>query len=169
MQVGLFQPSAIHGSVTGQFSVLNGLLDGLFKHKLEIGEKCDDLPSEPFAGVRAIAALLPGDKAQGVPLYREPVVTFTMPMGKIQDTKVYLKKFELTQKGQKVAGKVKIANDGYSATYEMDELLLPNTEYRLEATVAWKKYKNGEISKGEFIKISLSKIGKKFASIFFRV
>ncbi|MFX0037251.1 MAG: hypothetical protein ACFE9I_16630 [Candidatus Hermodarchaeota archaeon] len=34
---------------------------------------------------------------------------------------------------------------------------------------AWKKCKNGDISKGEFIKIGLSKIGKKFAGIFFRV
>jgi len=34
---------------------------------------------------------------------------------------------------------------------------------------SWKKCKKGEISKKEFIKIGLSKIGKKFASIFFMV
>lgn len=34
---------------------------------------------------------------------------------------------------------------------------------------SWKKCKKGEISKGEFVKIGLSKIGKGFASIFFRV
>lgn len=34
---------------------------------------------------------------------------------------------------------------------------------------AWKKCKKGEISKGEFIKIGLSKIGKGFASIFFKI
>jgi hypothetical protein len=33
----------------------------------------------------------------------------------------------------------------------------------------WKQCKNGEISKKEFIKISLSKIGKRFASIFISV
>jgi hypothetical protein len=32
---------------------------------------------------------------------------------------------------------------------------------------SWKRCKKGEISKKEFIKIGLSKIGKKFASIFF--
>jgi hypothetical protein len=31
---------------------------------------------------------------------------------------------------------------------------------------SWKMCKNGEITKKEFIKIGLSKIGKKFASIF---
>ncbi len=32
---------------------------------------------------------------------------------------------------------------------------------------SWQKCKSGEISKGQFIKIGLSKIGKKFAGIFF--
>ena len=34
---------------------------------------------------------------------------------------------------------------------------------------AWQFCKSGEISKSEFIKISLSKIGKRFASIFIKV
>ncbi len=34
---------------------------------------------------------------------------------------------------------------------------------------SWQRCKDGEISKGEFIKTGLSKIGKKFAGIFFRV
>ncbi len=33
---------------------------------------------------------------------------------------------------------------------------------------SWKKYKDGEITRGEFVKIGLSKVGKKFAGIFFR-
>jgi len=34
---------------------------------------------------------------------------------------------------------------------------------------SWQRCKEGEISKGEFVKIGLSKIGKKFAGIFLRV
>ncbi len=34
---------------------------------------------------------------------------------------------------------------------------------------AWQKYKAGEITRGEFIKTGLSKVGKKFAGIFFKV
>ncbi|KKL81492.1 hypothetical protein LCGC14_1994210 [marine sediment metagenome] len=33
---------------------------------------------------------------------------------------------------------------------------------------AWLKYKAGEITRGEFVKTGLSKVGKKFANIFFR-
>jgi len=33
---------------------------------------------------------------------------------------------------------------------------------------AWQKYKAGEITRGEFIKTGLSKVGKKFAGIFFK-
>lgn len=34
---------------------------------------------------------------------------------------------------------------------------------------SWQKYKNGEITRGEFVKTGLSKIGKKFAGIFIRM
>ncbi len=33
---------------------------------------------------------------------------------------------------------------------------------------AWQKYKAGDITRGEFVKTGLSKVGKKFAGIFFR-
>ena len=33
---------------------------------------------------------------------------------------------------------------------------------------SWQKYKDGEITRGEFVKTGLSKVGKKFAGIFFR-
>jgi len=34
---------------------------------------------------------------------------------------------------------------------------------------SWQKYKAGEITRREFVKMGLSKVGKKFAGIFFRV
>ena len=33
---------------------------------------------------------------------------------------------------------------------------------------SWQQYKDGEITRGEFVKTGLSKVGKKFAGIFFR-
>jgi|GEM_PF-3487462 len=160
LQAELPKPTWMLGRIMGSYSVLNGLVEGDFKYKLELGKRCGTLAANPLAGIKMIEEVLPNDQEQDVPIYQDPIVTFTMPMGKILDVnitksdgsfekkgfKAYFKKFELTQNGQKVADSVNIANDYYSATFAMNELLKPKTDYKLEVTVGWKKNENGNWS-----------------------
>ena len=161
LQAELPNPVWMRGLVKGRFSVLNGLVEGEAKFKVEVGKRCN-IASNPVASIPVIEEIKPNDGADAVPTFVNPAASFTMPVEqvltleeiyeendeiktRIRTFKPYVKKFDLIKMSDKsvISGLSKMAPDNYSMTYAKERRLEPFQKYIATIQVGWKEYKNG--------------------------
>jgi hypothetical protein len=180
-------PSYFSGRVNGNYSVLDGLLEGSFNCKVQLGEKCENLEApSPLDGINIFneANIVDGQTnvdrytdiilATNIALQKEFHVPQTDADGNILSTASFIadvKELKLTySKKQKIGsfGTVKkeviqnhiqkIHTDKKGINLTFDNPLQPNTEYQLAYSFIWKK---SEIVNGKVEYIENFESGKK--------
>jgi hypothetical protein len=79
MRAGLPKPEWFKGWVSGQFSILNGLVSGTMNFKMSIGSECSQ--GGVFGGLPIINEILPRDGNKDVSIIADPKVSFNLPVG----------------------------------------------------------------------------------------
>lgn len=141
-------PNWMLARVKGNYSVLNGLVEGSVNFKFEIGERCGNLQGNPVAGISVIQEVIPSDDAKDVPIFQNPAVIFTIPVAKVfvlstdkpdgtSETKTYKAVVQSFKLDNGADGKVTIADDYRSATLNLDKLLKARTTYNYEVIIKW--------------------------------
>ncbi len=154
LQAELPNPTWMRAMIKGRFSVLNGAITGDVNFKLEVGERCSD-SGNPVASFPVIEDVVPVNEGEDVNIFQNPAVSFSIPIEKIititeydddgsstvRTFKPYLKDITLNEKegGNNANGTITYAEDWYSASLELEELLQPKTDYQLRVRVGWKE------------------------------
>jgi hypothetical protein len=162
LQATLPNPSWFRGYLGGYFSVLGGLVKGNFRFKVEIGEKCEPVSNDPLANIKVISDFTPDDKTKDADVFTMPQAVFNFAVNKpfnVDDdlgTHVYrinLNKFDVTNNGTAISGKLRWNDMKTSVAFESDEILPPNTSLKASVVVtfeeqsgsSWKPvYDNGQ-------------------------
>ena len=137
MQAKLPNPSWFRGYVGGSYNVLNGLVKGHYRFKVELGQECEVVNGNPLGGLKIISEIKPNDGAQDTDVFTKPQVTFNMKINEAFDfdadgqTKTYrikLEKFEVTNQGNPITGHLEWNATNDVVNFVSDDILPENED-----------------------------------------
>ncbi len=163
LQAKLPNPSWMMGFIYGRYSVLGGRIKGKFSFKVEMGEKCSDLPEyDPLSNIPLIQDVFPQNNAN-TEIFDSPMATFFVPMGQTinveltkdngsTETKLYQCYINTAQtwikkKGTNITVPYDIIyKDSFNtAVFQVKNLLDANTNYDFKIRVGWKEIKGSQV------------------------
>jgi hypothetical protein len=154
LRAELPNPLWMFGSVGGEYRILGGLIKGKCKFEFEVGEKCEIQGAQSaLASLQLIGDITPSDKATGVDVFTTPQVVFNVPvekMQKISETDGSSTYFRIKLVGLKLkhAGQEIPCENRWNYNSDVVQLipsyvLYPETDYTLEAEIAFEELRNG--------------------------
>ncbi len=154
LRAELPNPVWMFGSVGGEYRILGGLIKGKCKFEFDVGKKCEIQGAQSaVASLQLIGDMTPSDKATDVDVFTTPQVVFNVPvekMQKISETdgsstyfRIKLIGLKLKQAGQEIP-----FDRNWNYNSDVVQLipayvLYPETDYTLEAEIAFEELKNG--------------------------
>ncbi len=153
LQTGLPNPTYFKGNLGVHLNVL-GIIKGRANFKLQFGEVCDVMiPGNSPIAEPMINDLSPAEGEEEVSVFTVPEATFNIVMGKEVETtgndgkshlyRIYLNKFELTDKaGQVVQSELLWSETKTSVKLKAKEILPPNTKLTALVQVKFEEFKN---------------------------
>jgi TANFOR domain-containing protein len=80
VEAALPNPTWMRGAAAGQYSILDGLIEGAFHFDFELGDKCRPTYESPLAGVPLITGVTPAGESPLTPVYVEPQASFAFKL-----------------------------------------------------------------------------------------
>ena len=156
LQAELPNPTWVGGYMGFNVSVLGGLISGHFNFKFSFGNKCQIIQdtASDYDDFKVIAGASPAHQSTNLSLTVRPELTFSLKPNQILEMENnsgqlerfypnldYFKVVESNNVNNVVQGEVKYINNGYGMTLEPNEMLKPNTDYKIQAKVSFLEYK----------------------------
>ena len=147
-------PVYLSGMVSGEFSIMGGLLSGQCDFEFELGEECIVKGGSPF-GEDIIAELTPVSGEKDVNVFTTPQAVFNIPIGLEMEIdedgemvmyKVTLEEFNVKYKGSpaKLEGYTSLSSDGMVYAFDPDEPFESHKDMVVYAKVGFKRKLNGK-------------------------
>ena len=159
IQGGLPNPIWVKGQARMGYEVLGGLLKGNTSFSVKLGEKCEEIVSDPFAGVHFIADMDPGSGTKDVSVFVNPRVSFENHIGKYdvpvshndagvatyRNFDVRMASFTLInlKSNRSIPASLETSADLLSSTLRIQERLEPYTTYKTAVTLQVYEWVNG--------------------------
>lgn len=152
LQARLPNPSWFRGYVGGNYNLLGGLIEGSFRFKVELGDKCEIVSGNGVAAIDVISDLKPATNTTDVDVFSAPQAAFNMKVNKnfVMDgddgTKTYyikLEQFEITKNGQSIAGDLEWNAGNDVVTFRSFDVLPPQSQLNAKVKVVFYEIKNG--------------------------
>lgn len=152
LQARLPNPSWFRGYLGGNYNLLGGLIEGSFRFKVELGDKCEIVSGNGVAAIDVISDLKPADNAGQVDVFAAPQATFNMKVNKnfvLADdngSKTYyikLDKFDVTKNGQPIQGELEWNTGNDLVTFRSFDVLPPESQLTATVKVAFYEIQNG--------------------------
>ncbi|MBD2769209.1 hypothetical protein IC235_15055 [Hymenobacter sp. BT664] len=146
-------PSWFRGYLGGSYNLLGGLVQGSFRLKVELGQKCEIVNAGPAAGLAVISDITPKEGNTGVDVFAAPQAAFNMKVERnfrmeddegIKTYFIKLNKFEVVKSGQAVEGTLEWNSNHDVATFHSFEILPPQASLTARVKVAFYEVKDGE-------------------------
>jgi hypothetical protein len=157
LQAKLPNPTWVGGYLGFHISILGGLIEGNFRFKFSFGNQCDivqDSAASDYDNFTVIAGALPDQQSTNIALTVRPQLSFSLKPGKIMEMEnnqgvmerfypslEYFKVVESSNPASEVQGSKAYINNGMAMTLEPNEMLKPNTDYKIMAKVSFMEYK----------------------------
>lgn len=147
LQAKLPNPSWFRGYIGVQYNVLGGLIKGRANFKVQLGDECKIVNGgqENPVGINVIADMSP-KTPDGVDVFAAPQVALNFPVERdipITDEsgsktfRIKLEKFELTENGKPISGKLEWNAGKDAVSFLSTEILPPNTAIKAYAKVSF--------------------------------
>ncbi|MCG8475095.1 MAG: hypothetical protein MI784_06440, partial [Cytophagales bacterium] len=149
-------PFYFRGIVSGDFSVLGGMVTGSCKFKLTVGEACEfSESSSPLDDIQVIAELTPRDGSKEVDVFTSPQAVFNMSIDKeftipnYEESgpadfyfRIKVDQLRLVDKnGREVDGEVEWNEDHTVAAFKPHEILPPKAAYTFKVKLLFEERK----------------------------
>jgi hypothetical protein len=153
LQAKLPNPSWFRGYIGVQYNVLGGLIKGRANFKVQLGNECKIVNGgqENPVGINVISDMTPKAK-DGVDVFAAPQVALNFAVERdipiIDETgsktfRIKLEKFELTDNGKPIAGKLEWNAAKDAVSFISSEILPPNTAIKGYAKVSFVQLAGG--------------------------
>ncbi len=146
-------PFWMRGYIGGYYDLLNGLVKGKFRFKMELGEQCELAETSPLGGIKMIASVAPNDGDKDVDVFAMPEVAFAMKVGEEliipEDEgdrfyRVVLERFDvLNKEGKAIDGTIKWNNTKDVASFVSADILPSEQDFKVAVEVSFQERING--------------------------
>jgi hypothetical protein len=154
LQAKLPNPSWFRGYLGVEFNLLAGLVKGKMRLKITIGNECKIVGADAAnpAGVKIIADISPKDNSNKVDVFAVPQVAFNMRINQpfdvndekgIKTYRIKLERFNVTNKGMQVPGRLEWNNNKDALSFYSTEVLPPQKTIKATAKVSFEEWVNG--------------------------
>ncbi|MDL2251982.1 hypothetical protein LJC12_03945, partial [Odoribacter sp. OttesenSCG-928-J03] len=155
MQAKLPNPAWFAGYLGLKFNVLNGLVKGNVRMKIELGEECILVqPGASPLDMEVIGDISPSEESQDVDVFVNPQVAFNIPVGKkivLYDEenrrstyRFMLNEFSVWHGDKKLEGKWEWNASGDMVSCELHDLLPSKDKVKVLVSVGFEELKNGQ-------------------------
>jgi len=153
LQAKLPNPAWFRGYLGGYYSVLNGLVKGRFRFKIELGKECEIVNGGPLDGLQIISEVKPADGGKGVDVFSNPEVAFNTKINEpfeFEDHKgvgtyrILLDEFSITEKGKQIVGDTKWNERKDVANFVSFDVLPPETNIKIKVAVSFQQKIKGK-------------------------
>jgi len=145
LQAQLPNPTWMKGTVGGYYELLNGLVKGNCRFRIEIGKKCDLGEYSALQGLKVISDMTPFDGQSEVDVFASPQVAFNLPVNEpfqIKDInemeyeyRIDIEDISLYQQGLPVKGDIKLNYDHSVAALQTSDILASQSNYTFRASL----------------------------------
>lgn len=152
LQAKLPNPSWFRGYVGGHFSVLNGMIKGRFRFKIELGEECEIIGGAPLGGIKIISGVTPNNDATEVDVFTAPQSAFNMKINKpfeLEDDKgvktyrILLDEFTVKSDGKVIEGELEWNESQDVVNFISFDVLPPQKAIQVKVAVSFQELKSG--------------------------
>ncbi len=155
---GLPNPTYASGAVQGNYSILNGTIQGQFRYEFEIGTICRPIPPSPLEGIELITDLRPRDGETDVDVFVEPAAAFSADLNRpfvLKDVdgnqRIYRLRTEGivlrrdNERGPLVRGRNEVTPEGDGVFFQPEEPLASHTWYWAQVNVYAEELVGGRV------------------------
>ncbi len=152
LQAKLPNPSWFRGYIGGNYDILNGLVKGEFRFKLELGEECEMINGAPLGGLKIISGVTPENDTNDIDVFTAPQAAFNMKINKefeleddkgVKTYKILLEEFIVTKEGKKIAGELEWNASNDVVNFISYDVLPPKSTLKVKVTVSFKENRSG--------------------------
>lgn len=145
-------PIWMRGYVGGEFNILGGLVSGEFRFKVTLGEECVFEDGSPLGGLKIITDVTPSDGVSDIDVFAIPQATFSMKVGEPliipeddgdKTYRIDLEEYVIIHNGQEIPSAIEWSNYKDRANLVSSDILPPEEELTVRATVSFKEKING--------------------------
>ncbi|MBN1112623.1 MAG: hypothetical protein JXA53_06875 [Bacteroidales bacterium] len=153
LQAKLPNPSYMRGVVGGYYRILGGLIKGRCKFELEIGHQCEIVGGTALSGINVISDISPAHGTRDVNVFASPQATFNIELNKsfemvdVDDKKkafrAVLDNFDITCKGEKLAGQKTWNDDNTVLAFETEDVMPGKSQVEVKVKIHFDEMVNG--------------------------
>lgn len=147
-------PFYMQGFVSGKYNILNGIISGTCRFKVEAGEKCEIMTGNDDVEMEIIGDITPSDQASDVDVFALPQVVFNLPVEKEiklsegnlpgKYYKIKLEEFNIVGGQSSLSGNYRWNERKDVLVLELNSILHPENEYEIKVKVSFQEKINGE-------------------------